>query len=93
MVSGWLNNNYSGYPNLVDVLLSAVECPAAGCKVKGPQLPLDAIEGWCKQNRGTDAVIMDHKAEEVRDAYVMTWYERNGHETRELTIEEILAGQ
>jgi len=94
MVKGWLKNDYSGYPNLVKVLLETVKCPASGCNVKGPNLPLDVIEGWCKQNRpDANAVIMDHTPDEVKGAYVMTWYERNGHETRELTIEQILTGK
>ncbi len=94
MIKGWLKNPFSGYPDLVTVLLRTIKCPASGCAVKGPKLPLDAIEKWCRKNRhDPNAVIMDHTVREVRKAYRMTWYERNGHEKRKLTIEQILSGQ
>jgi len=94
MVTGWLNNPYSGYPDLAKVLLNSVKCPKTGCHVKGAMLPLDVIEGWCRQNRGDiNKVIMNHKPSEVQDAYLMTWYERNGHETRTLTLKDILSGK
>jgi len=94
MVKNWLNSFYSGYPDLVKVLLNSVKCPKTGCKVKGPMLPLDVIEFWCRQSRGNPSkIIMNHTSSEVRYAYIMTWYERNGHETRELTLIDILSGK
>lgn len=94
MVKRWLKNEPTGFPNLVKVLLNTVKCPSSGCNVKGPKLPLDVIEGWCRQNRSdTGAVIMNHTADEVKEAYIMTWYERNSHDTRDLTVEQILLGQ
>ncbi|MBF0227712.1 MAG: hypothetical protein HQK76_19870 [Desulfobacterales bacterium] len=93
IVKGWLKDENSGYPDLVKVLLSTIKCSSSGCNVKGPKLPLDVIEGWCKKNRGSNKVIMNHNSKEVKEAYLMTWYERNGYEIRELTIEQILLGQ
>ncbi len=93
VVKGWLRNEDSGYPDLVRVLLQTVKCPLSGCNVKGPKLPLDVIDGWCRKNRpDANTVIMNHTANEVKEAYMMTWYERNGTE-RELTLEQILSGK
>ena len=94
MIKGWLSNQFSGYPDLVSVLLRAIRCPSPGCAVKGPKLPLDVIEKQCRQNRrNANAVIMNHTVKEVRKAYRMIWHERNGHQKRELTIKQILSGQ
>ena len=93
VVKSQLQDQFSGYPDLAKVLLEAVNCPPRGCDVKGPLLRFDVIEGWCRKDRGApDKVIKDHKPEEVREAYKMAWYERNGDESRDLTLEQILRG-
>lgn len=89
----WLIDYNSGYPDLVKVLLKAVECPKGGCNVRGPFLPLDVIEGNCRRIRGNpNEVIMNHTKEEVIKAYIKAWYGKNSYEKRDLTLEQILRG-
>ena len=94
MITSWMQDSNSGYLDLVNVIKASILCPRVGCKVKGPYIPLDVIEGWCRKNRGSaDKVISDHTAKEVKDAYKMAWYEKNNHETRDLSLEQILRGE
>ncbi|GEM_PF-2574815 len=93
LVLSWLGNPESGYPDLVQVLFESVQCPQGGCKIKGPLLPLDAIEGKCRAIRGKPGdVILEHKKEEVIKAFILTWWERNTHR-KKLELEQILRGE
>ncbi len=86
----WLEDDYTGYPDLLKVLLRSITPPV---RTQGPLLPLDVIEGWCRKNRGKDnEVIGNHTSKEVREAYRQTWLERNSTSGKP-SIEEILEGR
>lgn len=91
-IAGWLEDPYTGFPNLADILIKSLVPPKGGCKTPGPMLPLDVIEGWCRKTRKVgDNVILDHKSDEVREAYVQTWLERHPG-VQKPTIDDLLAG-
>jgi hypothetical protein len=95
IAKGYLNNAGSGYPDLVETIFKAIQCPGKNCRVQGPLLPLEVIEVKCRTNRGNpNQVILKHTIAEVQQGYVDTWYERApANATLNLTLNQILSGE